>query len=219
MILLTGFEPFDGESVNPSWLAVQQAAELLRAAGHAVRAVELPCVFGLAAAAIRRAVDEANPELVLAVGQAGDRSRLSLERVAINVDDARIPDNSGAQPIDEPVRSDGPAAYFSTLPIKSCLEQLTAAGVRAEVSQTAGTFVCNHVFYALMDHLATRAQPAGMAEVVRGGFIHLPYATEQVRTQDVPSMDVAVMAQGLAVAALTALDTRSDAKIGAGALH
>ncbi|OWQ92152.1 pyroglutamyl-peptidase I [Roseateles aquatilis] len=169
-ILLTGFEPFGGERVNPSWeLARALNGELI--GGCRVVSVQLPCVFGEALRQLDEALDRIRPVTVLAIGQAGGRCDLSLERIAINVDDARIPDNAGAQPIDEPVVPAGPAAYFSTLPIKAIVAGLRAQGFPASVSQTAGTFVCNHLFYGLQHRLA--------ASGVRSGFMHIPYLPEQ----------------------------------------
>ncbi|MCX2747405.1 pyroglutamyl-peptidase I [Arthrobacter sp. MI7-26] len=216
MILLTGFEPFGGDSSNPSWTAVLVAREILRAEGHEVEALELPCVFGESAAVLREANARLRPELVICAGLAGGRDRLSLERVAINCDDARIPDNAGNQPIDEPVIPAGPAAYFSTLPVKSALRALQIAGIRAEVSQTAGTYVCNHVFYALMHELSG----AGIAAHARGGFIHVPYDETQLpRGSAAPSMAARDMGEGIAVVVRTALETPVDAKLSAGAVH
>jgi pyroglutamyl-peptidase len=216
MILLTGFEPFGGETTNPSWTAAEAASSLLRAEGHAVAAVELPCVFGESVVALEAALAAHRPDLVVCVGQAGGRARISLERVAINCDDARIPDNAGNRPIDEEVIQDGPAAYFSTLPLKAGLAALRAAGIPAEVSQSAGTYVCNHVFYALMHAMTTRAgTPA-----TRGGFIHVPYETRQVpRGIGTPSLPAAVMAEALAVVVRTALSTTADIKLAAGSVH
>jgi len=119
MILLTGFEPFGGEATNPSWTAAEAASAILQAEGHAVTTVELPCVFGQSIAVLEDALQRHSPELVICVGQAGGRARISLERVAINCDDARIPDNAGNRPVDEEVIPGGPAAYFSTLPVKT----------------------------------------------------------------------------------------------------
>lgn len=213
MILLTGFEPFGGESLNPSWLAVQRAAEILRAEGHSVATVELPCVFGESAKVLGEALREHGPEIVLSVGMAGGRSRLSLERVAINCDDARIPDNKGQRPIDEAVVAGGPAAYFSTLPIKAALTNLQIEGIKAEVSQTAGTYVCNHVFYALMHALASK-------DGVRGGFVHVPFLPEQLQVDSsLPSMPLESIAQGIAVVIRTSIRTRVDHKLAAGAVH
>ncbi|MCQ9164892.1 pyroglutamyl-peptidase I [Arthrobacter sp. STN4] len=212
MILITGFEPFGGESVNPSWAAAQLAAAALDESGVPATAVELPVEFGAAGPALEKALAAGDHDLVLAVGQAGGRAKLSLERVAINVDDARIPDNAGNSPVDEPVVDGGPVGYFSRLPLKACLQQLTRAGIPAEVSQTAGTYVCNHVFYALMHQLAS-------VPGVRGGFIHVPYAPEQAPDGVQPTMEISVMAEGLEVIARTALSTAADIKLAAGATH
>ena len=203
-ILVTGFEPFDGESVNPSWL-VARALDGERVAGLTVQAVQLPCVFDLALQVLDQALRAQRPTLVLALGQAA-RPLIGIERVAINVDDARIPDNRGASPIDRPVVPGGPAAYFSRLPIKAIHAALNDAGFAAEVSQTAGTFVCNHVFYGLMHRL--RRRPG-----VRGGFIHLPLLPEQARRQGRgPGLALATMIDAvrlaLEVAAVTAVDLR-----------
>lgn len=216
MILLTGFEPFGGDTFNPSWPAVQQAAALLNESGISARTVLLPVEFGTSARVLAGAVAQANAsgslELVLAVGQAGGTAELALERVAINVDDARIPDNAGNSPIDVPIASEGPAAYFATLPVKAGLQALNEAGIPARVSQTAGTFVCNHVFYAVMHQTS---QLLG----VRGGFVHVPFAPEQVPEGSKPSMSIAEMARGLELLVLTALGTESDIALGAGATH
>ncbi|MCP1413355.1 pyroglutamyl-peptidase I [Paenarthrobacter sp. A20] len=213
MILLTGFEPFGNEDINPSWLAVRRARDILRAEGLDVEALELPCVFGESAVTLSQAIGTFNPDLVICAGLAGGRSRISLERVAINIDDARIPDNKGRKPVDEEVVPGGPVAYFATLPIKAALRDLRIAGIKAEVSQSAGTYVCNHIFYALMHFLASRPS-------VRGGFVHVPCLPEQVSTEgDTPSMPLESMAEGLAVVVRTALRTQADAKLSAGAIH
>ena len=208
-ILLTGFAPFDGDAVNPSWQAVSRLHGR-QVAGHRIVARELPTEFGSALRALRKAIRETKPTLVVCVGLAGGRKAISLERIAINVDDARIPDNAGAQPIDLPVVRDGPAAYFSTLPIKAMLAALRDAGVPAEVSQTAGTFVCNHVFYGLMHRLATGRGLKG----TRGGFIHVPMLPEQ----GAPSLPLDRMVEGLRIGIRTALALQHDVRLGAGAL-
>ena len=211
-VLLTGFAPFGGETVNPSWQAVS-ALHGRRIGGHRIVARELPVAFGESLRALRAALRETTPALVLCVGQAGGRAQLSIERVAINIDDARIPDNAAAQPVDAPVVPGGPAAYFATLPIKAILAALRAAGLPAEVSQTAGTYVCNHVFYGLMH--ALRAQPR-----VRAGFIHIPYAPEQAaRHPGTPSLPVDAVVAALGIAVRTALATPTDARIAAGVEH
>ncbi|MHA7191584.1 pyroglutamyl-peptidase I [Arthrobacter sp. MDT2-16] len=212
MILLTGFEPFGGESTNPSWLAAEHAAQVLRGQGREAVAVELPCVFGRSADVLAAAIERHRPDIVLCAGQAGGRTSISVERVAINVDDARIPDNAGRRPVDEPVVADGPAAYFSTLPIKACHEAVAAVGLPVEVSQTAGTYVCNHVFYALMHLLADRRG-------IRGGFVHVPYSTGQAAGHGQPGLAVEAMAAALVVIATTTADTATDVRIAAGAEH
>jgi pyroglutamyl-peptidase len=213
-VLLTGFDPFGDDRrspspMNPSWLAVR-ALHGKRINGHHVVAAELPCVFDASITELRRLMQIHKPALVICVGQAGGRSAVSLERVAINVNDARIPDNVDAQPIDTPVVANGPAAYFSTLPIKAMLQALHHADVQAEVSQTAGTFVCNHVFYGLMHALATQR---GLKKT-RGGFIHVPLLPEQGE----PSLPLELLINALRLAVSTALTTSRDIAAGAGAI-
>ena len=205
-VLITGFEPFDGETVNPSWQAAQ-ALHGERIGGAALRALRLPCVFDAALAVLRETLHAEPPLLVVALGQATGRCELSVERVAINVDDARIPDNAGAQPVDRPVVGGGPAAYFSTLPIKAIVAALRTAGLPAAVSQSAGTFVCNHVFYGLMHALATTPVLAG----TRGGFVHLPLLPAQAARQPgQPSLPLDTLVQGLRIAVATALAHERD---------
>ncbi len=170
-VLVTGFEPFGGDSINPSW-EVARALHGGCIQGVPVIGAQLPCTFEGAVPALQKLIRHHKPRLVLALGLAGNRSAISLERVAINWMDARIPDNAGAQPADLPVKAGGPAAYFTRLPIKALVERLHAQGLPAEVSTTAGSFVCNQVFYGLMSTL--RRQPS-----VAAGFIHLPPLPEQ----------------------------------------
>ncbi len=211
VVLLTGFEPFGGETANASERAVQ-ALHGAALADHRVVGALLPVTFGDAVGALERLIHRYRPALVVATGQAGGRAALSLERVAINVDDARIADNAGRQPIDHPVVAGGPAAYFSTLPIKAMHAGLIRKGFAAEVSQTAGTFVCNHAFYGLMHLLATDPTLAG----VRGGFIHLPWLPAQGH----PSLPLESTVGGLALAIRTALEhVGPDLQMGAGATH
>lgn len=211
-VLITGFEPFGGESTNPSWEAVRLlAAE--PPAWTAVTARRLSCVFGRSVDELREAVQETDPHLVLCVGQAGGRPDLTVERVALNVDDARIPDNAGRRPLDEPVVSGAPAAYFSSLPVKACVAAVRAAGIPASVSQTAGTFVCNHVFYGLA-HLIATERPA-----LRGGFVHVPYAPAQAAATSDPSMSVRDTATGLAAVLTAAISTTADIHTVEGATH
>lgn len=175
-VLLTGFEPFDSRTLNPSWEAVRLLADRPDGAKggsryeptYDLRVAELPCEFQRCGDRLAELVEANSPDLVICVGEAAGRSELSVERIAINVSDARIPDNSGCQPIDEPIVPGAPAAYFSTLPIKTAVSAARAAGVPAAVSQTAGTYVCNDVFYRLMHMIAVRYPH------VRGGFVHVP---------------------------------------------
>jgi pyroglutamyl-peptidase len=213
-VLLTGFEPFDRDTVNPSWEAVR-ALDGWRQGGAVVHARRIPCVFGVALRVLDAAIDELQPQLVLAVGQAGGRSEFMPERVAINVDDGRIGDNAGHQPIDQPVVAGAPVAYFSTLPIKAMVRDLRAAGIPAAVSNSAGTFVCNHLFFGLMHRAATRPVPG-----MRAGFIHVPYLPEQsARLPGQPSMALATLVAGLRVALATALAVREDIRETGGRLH
>jgi pyroglutamyl-peptidase len=209
-VLVTGFEPFGTDLLNPSWMAAQ-ALHGRMLAGHRIVAARIPTVFGVAVATLREQLLRHKPALVIATGQAGGRGVISIERVAINVDDARIADNAGEQPVDTPVVEGAPAAYFSTLPIKAMMTAMLDAGVEAEVSQTAGTFVCNHVFYGLMHELATNRALKG----VRGGFIHVPWLPRQGE----PSLPLDQIVVGLKAGIASALTTRHDIRRQAGALN
>lgn len=172
-ILLTGFEPFGGEAVNPSMQAVLRLAAD-PPPGTVLRTEILPVSLGRTPPALRQAVARHHPDVVIATGQAGGRSEISVERIGINVTDFRIPDNDGMQPSDEPVIAGGPAAYFATLPVKAVAAALRHAGVPAGVSNSAGTHLCNHTLY-LLGHLAATEYPA-----MRYGFLHVPFLPEQV---------------------------------------
>jgi pyroglutamyl-peptidase len=208
-VLVTGFDPFGGSAVNPSWDAIH-ALDGRMVAGHRIVGGEIPTVFGASLQMLEALMEQHQPRLVICTGQAGGRPAVSLERIAINVNDARIPDNAGARPIDLPIVPDGPAAYFTTLPIKAMLQALLDAGVRAEVSQTAGTFVCNQTFYGLM-HLLARPRWQG----VRGGLIHVPWLPAQGQ----PSMRLEDIVRGLELAIACALSTHHDIRKEAGALN
>ncbi|AXK46813.1 pyroglutamyl-peptidase I [Brachybacterium saurashtrense] len=203
-ILLTGFVPFDGAASNESWEAVQVAVPLLRAEGISVEVRELPVEFHRAGPLLAEAVRELRPKVVIAVGLASGRTRIMPERTAVNVRDTRIPDNAGVSPVDEPVVAGGPVGYFSSLPIKAMVA--AAEDAPAAVSQTAGTYVCNDVFYSLQHLLATDADLAG----TRGGFVHVP--SDEV-------IDVGTTGRELARMALAALRTEVDAAVSGGAEH
>jgi pyroglutamyl-peptidase len=209
-VLLTGFDPFGGDAINPSWQAAQ-ALHGRRVAGHRIVAGQLPTVFNQSLQVLDRLLQEHRPVLAICTGQAGGRAALALERVAINVNDARIADNAQAQPVDTPVVAGGPAAYFSSLPIKAMLAALEREGIRGEVSQTAGTFVCNHVFYGLMHTLAARPE----FSATRGGLIHVPWLPQQGQ----PSMALDEIVRGLEIAIRCALTTGADIRKQAGALN
>jgi pyroglutamyl-peptidase len=209
--LVTGFEPFGGERVNPAFEALGHLPPRLGAV--ALATAVLPAVFGEALDALEEAVRETTPDIVLCVGLAGGRAALSLERVAINIDDARIPDNKGRQPIDLPVVAGGPAAYFTTLPIKAAVAALREAGLPAIVSNSAGTFVCNHVFYGLMHLAATRELD------LRGGFLHVPYLPSQAARQDgAPSMALEDIVRGVEIVLRVAAARHDDIAVAEGAI-
>ncbi len=199
-VLLTAFEPFGGDPINPS-------AEIVRAldgrviARHAVAGAILPCAFGAAPRVLARLRRRHEPDLVICLGLAAGRDGITPERVAINIADARLPDNAGAQPEDAPVVRGGPAAYWSRLPIRAIVDALRAGNIPAAVSSTAGTYVCNHVFYALM-HALRRTRS------VRAGFIHVPQVPEQAKPGE-PSLPLAVMIDGVSRAIEVALTART----------
>lgn len=210
-VLLTGFEPFNNASVNPAWEAVR-SLDGWSEEGFVVHGRQLPCVFGEANQVLRAAIDELQPAVVIAVGQAGGRADLSVERVAINVDDAPIMDNSRQQLVDTPVVEGGPAAYFATLPIKAIVRAMREAGLPASVSQTAGTFVCNHVFYGLMHYVEGKD--------IRAGFIHIPYLPRQAAAfPGAPSMALEDMMEGLRVAVRVAVKGGADIIDAGGRTH
>ncbi len=197
--------------MNPSWEVCRRLPREI--AGIRVETCRLPCEFREAIEVAAEAIDRHGPSLVVCLGLAGGRSHVGVERVAINVDDARIPDNSGAQPVDERIAPHGPPAYFATLPVKAMAAAMREAGVPAEVSNTAGTFVCNHVMYGVLHYLA------GTGNRARAGFIHVPFADEQaLERRGTPSMAIATMAKGIEAAIVAAVGTRVDLAISEGAL-
>jgi pyroglutamyl-peptidase len=206
-ILVTGFEPFGGDRINPS-AEVARVLHGREIESAPVIGIVLPCVFGASIAAMRAALDRHKPQVVLALGLAAGREGFTPERIAINLDDARIADNAGAQPIDRPVVARAAAACFTTLPVKAIVAALLAAGHPAAVSHSAGTFVCNHVFYGLMHALKRRRG-------VRGGFMHL-CALPQQAAPGQPSLPLATLIAGVAVALTLAMTTHADLDVCAG---
>lgn len=202
VILLTGFEPFGGAARNPSQDIVHALAGR-RVAGREIVGAVLPCVFGASRRQLLRLLRRHRPGLVVCLGVAAGRAAITPERVAINVDDARIPDNAGARPVDRPVVRGAPAAYWSKLPVKAIVAALRRRGIPAAVSQTAGTFVCNHVFFGLMHALRRRA--------ARGGFIHVPAAVDRPGPRR-PGVPLAVQVRAITVALTVAARTRRDVR-------
>ena len=212
-ILVTGFEPFGGEKVNPALEAVKLLPKEIH--GAEVYWAEIPTVFDQSAEVLEAEIERYQPDVVLCIRQAGGRASLTPERVAINQDDARIPDNQGNQPIDTPIRLDGEAAYFSTLPIKAMVQAINEVGLPATVSNTAGTFVCNHLMYQAL-YLADKKFPN-----MRAGFMHIPYMTEQVVNKpNTASMCLRDIVRGIEAAIGAIVDYKDkDLKIVGGATH
>lgn len=204
-ILVSGFDPFGGESINPSIDAVKRLPDSIN--GVEIIKLEIPTVIGKSIDKLTQAVETYFPDVVLCVGQAGGRSDISVERIAINIDDCRIKDNEGNQPIDESIVVNGPDAYFLTLPIKAIVSDLQSQGIQASVSNTAGTFICNHVAYG-MAHLAKTKYP-----YMRTGFIHIPFIPEQVLNKsNMPSMPLDQIIKALETAILTISEVNEDIK-------
>ena len=199
-VLLSAFEPFDGQPFNAS----QEVARLVRPLhfenAH-VEVVELPVERFRAPELLLRAIANTSPDIVIMLGEAGGRASISPERIAINVDDFSIPDNAGNQPCEEAVVDESPAAYFSTLPVLAIQNSLVAEGIPAVVSNTAGTYVCNHLFYRVLHHLA-KSDSSTLA-----GFIHIPRLPEQSNS-DAPAMPLETMVKGVRIAIETCLRHR-----------
>lgn len=213
-VLVTGFEPFGGETVNPALEVVEAlAGRVLDVDGSdpvQIVAARIPTVFGASIAVLEKEIERISPFVVLCVGQAGGRHHITPERVAINVDDARIPDNAGNAPVDAPVVPGGPVGYLSDLPIKRMVRAMQDVGIPSSVSNSAGTFVCNHLFYGLMHLLKTKYTR------VRGGFIHIPFLPSQVVGRELPSMNLTDMVRGLEVCVRVAVEHTLDLPLSGG---
>jgi pyroglutamyl-peptidase len=190
-VLVTGFEPFGGETVNASLEAVRRLPH--RMGVLEIATAGLPTSYARSIPALEAAIARVQPQLVLCVGQAADRATLCVERIAINLQDARIPDNDGARPVDVPVAPGGPAAYLATLPVRMAVAALHAAELPAQLSMSAGTFVCNHVFYGLM-HLAATGNRR-----FRGGFLHVPSLPQQSREDEPRAMTLDDIVRGIGI--------------------
>lgn len=190
-ILITGFDPFGGEKVNPAYEAVKLLPDEIREAK--IIKLEIPTSFDGSKKAIEEALEMYRPDVVISVGQAGGRAEITPEWVAINLAEARIPDNDGNQPVESTLESDGPAAYFATIPVKAMVQNIRAHGLPGNISYTAGTYVCNSVMYRML-HLADKKYPG-----MRAGFIHVPFAMEQLveKPSGTPGMALGDIARAL----------------------
>ena len=213
IVLVLGFEPFADETINPSAEIARHLDGEMIGTLRVVSGI-LPVTFAEAPLRLAELLDHYRPELVIALGQAGGRGEISLERVAINLIDARIADNAGLQPIDAEVLHDGPGAYFSTLPVKAIHEELKSINVPSALSLSAGTYVCNQVFYWLAHLLASEHSQT------RGGFIHVPWLPEQLtRHPGEPAMPLEVMLKGVRAAIECSQRTETDLRVIGGTTH
>ena len=212
-VLVTGFDPFGGEKVNPAYEAVKLLPDTI--AGAEIIKIEIPTVFTRSAEVLEEAIQRYRPDVVLDVGQAGGRSCVTVEKVAINLKEARIPDNDGEQPFDEPIREDGETAYFSTLPVKAMVENMRAHGIPAHTSYTAGTYVCNCIMYNAL-YLAAKKYLGA-----RAGFIHVPFENGQVvdKANGTPFMSLEMIAKGLEYGIEAAVTTTDDVQKAMGETH
>lgn len=212
-ILITGFDPFGGESKNPSFEAVKLLPEEIE--GAEIIKLEIPTVFGKGGDVLTENIKEHRPDAVICVGQAGGRAKITVEKVAINLMEARIPDNEGKQPFDTPIVEGGATAYFASLPVKPMVKAMNDAGIPSAVSYTAGTFVCNELMYRTLHHIDSTGKN------MIGGFIHVPYLPEQAsKLGDVPSMSLRDIASGLEIGIRTIINGVSlDGQVIAGELH
>ena len=211
-VLITGFDPFGGETVNPAYEAVKLLPETIK--GAEVIKIEIPTVYTKAGQAVEKAIEKHNPDVVINIGQAGGRSSITIEKVAINLAEARIKDNEGNQPMDQPLHEDGENAYFTNLPCKAVVNKLRENGIPSHISYTAGTFVCNDVMYHVL-YLINKKYPN-----MRGGFIHVPYVMEQVVEKPVGTCAMAVetIAKGLELAIEAIVETKEDISIHLGTI-
>jgi len=193
-ILITAFDPFGGETVNPAFEAVNRLPDVID--GAEIVKLQVPTLFKASIKMVTWAIDEIKPQVCLSIGQAGGRCDITVERVAINVDDGRIPDNAGYQPVDEPVDPAGLNAYFATLPVKAIVEGIRRQGIPASVSNSAGTYVCNHLMYGVLNHIYQNKL------TMRAGFIHIPFLPEQVvdKSNNMPSMSLETVVQAIEAA-------------------
>ncbi|MBO0451909.1 pyroglutamyl-peptidase I [Candidatus Enterococcus murrayae] len=211
-VLITGFDPFGGAAINPAYEAVKRLPDTIE--GAEIHKLEIPTVFKKDEEVLAKAIEEQQPDIVICVGQAGGRSDISIEKVAINLMEARIPDNEQQQPLNQVIHEDGETAYFATIPVKAMVSNVKKAGIPSSVSYTAGTFVCNDIMYRLL-YLADKQK-----KNIKGGFIHVPYLPEQVLDLPVgtPSLSVETIAKGLEAAVAAAVTTDEDQHVAMGTI-
>ena len=211
-LLLTAFAPFGGERLNPALEAIKLVKDKILETD--IIKLEVPTVFKESVRIVVDAIEKEKPDYVLCIGQAGGRADITPERVAINIDDARIPDNEGNQPIDQPIFDDGESAYFSNLPVKAMVEAIKKEGLPAGLSNSAGTYVCNHLMYGVLYILSKKYKG------VKGGFIHVPFIPEQtVDKPDKPSMHLGDIVRGLEAAIKAIVENEIDIKVTGGVEH
>lgn len=212
-VLITGFDPFGGEKVNPAYEAVKLLPDTI--AGAEIIKLEIPTVFSKSGPAVEAGIEEHKPDVVINVGQAGGRSCVTIEKVAINLADARIPDNAGEQPVDEKLREDGETAYFATIPVKAIVQNIREHGIPCHVSYTAGTYVCNCVMYNVL-YMAAKKYPN-----IRAGFIHVPFAAEQAvdKANGMAFMSLEMIAKSLEYAIEATIKNETDVSEAMGATH
>ena len=197
-VLVTGFEPFGKETINPSLEVIKKLDDKIM--DSEIIKLKLPTVFGKSIDILENVLEKEKPDIVLCIGQAGGRDKITIERVAINISDARIPDNEGNEPIDEVIFEDGDTAYFSNIPIKKMVEEMKTNNIPAAISNTAGTYVCNHIMYGLLYNIDKKYPK------MKGGFIHIPYIPEQViEKANAPSMSLDNIVKGISIAIETAI--------------
>ena len=206
-ILVTAFDPFGGERINPALEAVKLMRDQIE--GAEIVKLEIPTVFHKSIEKVKAAILSETPDVVLSIGQAGGRFEVTPERVAINVDDARIPDNEGNQPLNQPIFENGEPAYFATLPVKAIVEAIQAEGLPASLSNSAGTFVCNHIMYGVLYHISKMGKP------IRAGFIHVPFTPEQVAKRPTPAPSLSAVDICRALEAAVAAIVRNESDIAA----
>ncbi len=204
-LLITGFSPFGGESINPSYEAIKLVKDNISGAEIVKR--EIPTVFYKSVELLEQLIEETQPDIVICFGQSGGESKIRLEKVAINFDEARIEDNEGNRPIDKKIKEDGETAYFSNLPIKNALKNLTDKNIPSKISYSAGTFVCNHLFYGLMYLIDKKYKD------LKGGFVHLPYLPEQaVKKENMPFMTKNMLSESISIILKTFIEEKDEIK-------